>query len=254
MTAPARERDVAEAEQLLAAAQQRGSIPLPQLTDVDLCVFSDAFSTVLDADVWQRWLALGEDERDGLAAQALGFLEFRRLLRRADPTDGADKPEFDIQPKLGLILAARQRPAFVGVCSVPGQLRVGDLRLFGLVDEVHPDPVVLLERSTERGLGAFGRIRQYALATPDAAAGVAVDWVRESVESDPGAGDAPRLIELYRHEEGQSLTGERLSLSSVDSGLLLTHARGADVVCADHPVDQHDLASDVTARLRADRG
>src|SRR5207245_1738725 len=84
-------------------------------------------------------------------------------------------------------------PQLTGICSVPGQLRVGDLRLFGFFDQVHADAFVLLERSTARGLGTFGRIREYVLATVDAAAGLSADWIRASFETDQEAGDKPRL-------------------------------------------------------------
>ncbi|HWE91361.1 MAG TPA: hypothetical protein VG317_18010 [Pseudonocardiaceae bacterium] len=248
------ERDIAEAEQLFAETQDRGTVPLPQLTDVDLCVFSESFFSVLDDEVWQRWLGLAEAERVELAQQALGFLEYRKLLRRIDSAEPGGEPSYNIQPKLGFILGARKQPQFVGICSVPGQLRVGDLRLFGLRDEVHPDPIVLLERSTARGLGSLGRIRQYALATPDAAGGVAADWMRESFESDPGAGAAPRLLEIYWTPENEPLKGERLSVSTLEGQFSLTHTQGTALVCADRLLDQRDLASYLAARLRAARG
>lgn len=243
-----RERDITEARQLLAQAAGRGSIPLPQLTDVDLCVFAASFHSVLEIDVWQRWLALADGERTELTGQAGAFLRHRALLRE-DPHGG----EHLVQPKLAIILNARAHPAFTGICSVPGQLRVGDLRLFGIVDEVHPRPMVLLERTTARGLGGLGRIRQYSLATVEAAAAVTADWVRVSFESDPGAGDRPRLVELYWTSAGRSLTGERLavSLHNGQSGHhVLTHTQGSAPVCVDRPIDVPELAGYVAARLR----
>lgn len=245
----ARERDVGEANQLLVQAQQRGSIRLPELTDTDLCVFSDSFATLADEQVWQTWCQLPEQERDALAATARDFLVHRRLLRPLAPDDRGGE-QFAIQPKLGYILAARQQPGVLGVCSVPGQLRVGDLRMFVLVDETRPDPIVVLERTTARGLAAFGRIREYALATPEAAGCAAADWVRQSLDADPGAAGQPRTIDFYRHFEDEPLTAERFSLDTDDGRLTLTHLRDNAIVAENQPIEQRELAAQVALALR----
>jgi hypothetical protein len=248
-----RERDTAEATALLSQVQERGSIPLPQLTDVDLCVFSDSLFSVMEAEVWDRWMGLPEQDRVALAQRTLSFLEYRKLLRRAEPVTPDADPSFHIQPKLGYILGARKQPQFTGICSVPGQLRVGDLRLFGFFDQVHPDPFVLLERSTARGLGTFGRIREYVLATVNAAAGLSADWIRASFETDHDAGDRPRLLEIYWTPEEQQLHGERFSVRQYQDEFALTHTQGTATLFADRPISRHDLAAYIAPRLRAAR-
>lgn len=248
-----RGRDTAEASELLGQVQERGSTPLPQLTDVDLCVFSESLFSVMEADVWDRWLALPEQDRIALAQRTLSFLEYRKLLRRAEPASPDSGLSFHIQPKLGYILGARKQPQFTGICSVPGQLRVGDLRLFGFFDEVHPDPFVLLERRTARGLGTFGRIREYVLATVDTAAGLSADWIRASFETDTEASNAPRLLEIYWNPEGGQRQGERFSVRQHQDGFALTHTHGTAMVIADQSVTRHDLAAYIAPRLRAAR-
>jgi hypothetical protein len=248
-----RERDTAEATALLDQVQERGSIPLPQLTDVDLCVFSESFFSVMEADVWDRWMGLPEQDRIALAQRTLSFLEYRKLLRRAEPDSPDAELSFRIQPKLGYILGARKQPQFTGICSVPGQLRVGDLRLFGFFDQVHADAFVLLERSTARGLGTFGRIREYVLGTVDAAAGLSADWIRASFETDQEAGDKPRMLEIYWTPEGQQLHGERFSVRKYRDEFALTHTQGTAPVFADRPITRHDLAAYIAPRLRAAR-
>jgi hypothetical protein len=212
-------------------------------------VFSDSFATLADQQVWQTWCQLPERERDTLVATAQDFLVHRRLLRPLAP-DEQGNGRFAIQPKLGYILAARQQPSVLGVCSVPGQLRVGDLRMFALADETRPDPIVVLERTTARGLGTFGRIREYALATPESAGGAAADWVRQSFDTDLGAAAMPRTIDFYRHREDEPLTVERFSLYSGHSRLALTHLRDNMVVSDDRLVDQRELAAQVALALR----
>lgn len=238
-----RERDEAEARQLFAQARHRGCLPLPQLTDLDLCVFADSFFPVLEDDVWRRWMALGDAERTALADRARAFLVRRALLRATGDGDHY------VQPKLAVILTTRGRPAFTGICSVPGRLRADDLRLFGLRDEEH-EPMVLLERGTARGLGEFGQVRQYSLATMPAAAGVTADWLRTSFESDPGAAAQPRMVEVYWVPEGGQLTGERITLSVHDGQYLLTHTQGTAPVCENRPIGWDELAAYLAGRLR----
>jgi hypothetical protein len=246
-----REQDTAEASELLSQVQERGSIPLPQLTDADLCVFSESLFSVMEADVWDRWMGLPEQDRVALAQRTMSFLEYRKLLRRAEPASPDSGMSFHIQPKLGYTLGARKQPQFTGICSVPGQLRVGDLRLFGFFDEVHPDPFVLLERSTARGLGTFGRIREYVLATVETAADLSADWIRASFETDHEAGDAPRLLEIYWTPEGQQLHGERFSVREYQEGFALTHTQGTATLFADRPITRHELTVHIAPRLRA---
>ncbi|HEX3786202.1 MAG TPA: hypothetical protein VHX38_41690 [Pseudonocardiaceae bacterium] len=237
-----RARDVAEARLLFAQARERGSIPLPQLTDLDLCVFRQSFGTLLDEDVWGRWCALDEGQQQVLADQSFGFLEFRRLLRPIDPT--GTNPDYYIQPKLGAILLARQAPTVLGVCSVPGQLRVGDLRMFAFTATEDTEPIVVLERTTARGLGDFGRVRQYVLAIPEAAGGAAADWVRESFAADQGAAGRPRYVTFYRHPDDEAVSGERFSLTPADGGFQLSGSN------ADHVVEQRTFAEYVAHELR----
>jgi hypothetical protein len=240
---------VREAELLLTQSRERGSIPLPQLTDVDLCVFTDSFATLLDKPTWDAWWSMTEEERDALAASAMDFLAFRRLLRPIG-TSADGTRDYQIQPELGYVLAARQSPTVLGVCSVPGQLRVGDLRVFALRDETHSEPCVVLERSTQRVMETFGRVRQYALATADAAGGVVADWVRVSMESDFTSAGLPRFVEFYRHPVGRSLGGERLTLMPMPDGLTMTHTRCDTVMTTDRPMSKRDLAAYVAALLK----
>lgn len=242
-------QEITEAELLLAQARERGSVPLPQLTDTDLCVFTDSFATLLDQPTWDHWWSMPEGERNALAAKAMDFLAYRRLLRPiGQGPDGL--PDYRIQPKLGYILAARQFPSVLGVCSVPGYLRVGDLRLYALRDQTGGDPCVVLERATARVMEQFGRIRQYVLATTDAAGAVIADWVRRSARVDLEAAGLPRLVEFYRHPQGEPLGGERVSLLPMPGGVTMTHTRGDTLIVVDQPMDGRELAVYIAGLLR----
>jgi hypothetical protein len=226
---------------LAEQARRSGRVPLPQLTDVDLCVFADLCAMPPRDEVWRRWQALPPADREALTGRSREFLEYRSLLHRV----GGDlAPGYEVAPKLGFILTARLRPSFLALCCVPGQLRVGDLRLYGQ----HDEQLVLLEHSTARGVGPLGRIREYTLATRRTATAAAADWVRRSFAADPGA---PRLVEVCRLPEGKPPTGERLATTSGPDGLELTHTRGDSVLAAGEVVDQLELAGRVAAALGA---
>lgn len=190
-----RQADVDEAAAIMAMVDAEGGAPLPQLTDTDLCVFSDAFATLLDKDVWTAWLALPDPERVRRAELARGFLVERRLLRLVE--DGST-PEVAIQPKLGYILAARQRPSFVAVCSVPGTAQPSAPHLFGLSDESRSEQCMLAEQVTPRTVPVLGRIREYGLFLPRRAGTFVAGWAAGTLRL-PGNGNESVVVDLYDH-------------------------------------------------------
>jgi hypothetical protein len=100
-------------------------------------------------------------------------------------------------------------------------------------------------------MDSFGRIRQYVLATVDAAGGVTADWMVRSAANDLEAAGLPRLVELYWHPEGQPIGGERVTSQPVPGGFTVTHTRGDTLVTVDQPMDRRALAVYVAGLLRA---
>jgi hypothetical protein len=196
-------------------------------------------------DVWRRWQALPLADRDTLTGRARELLEYRSLLRRVGHEPAT---RYEVAPKLGFILSARLRPSFMAMCCAPGQRTVGDLRLFGVRDETHAEPLVLLEHSTSRRVGALGRIREYTLTTKQTATTAAADWVHRSFAAAPAA---PRLVEVCRLPDGEPPSGERLATTTGPDGVQLTHTRGDSVLAAGEVVDQLELAGRIAAALGA---
>jgi hypothetical protein len=233
-----RRRDSDEAGEILAMVDKLGGAPLPQLTDTDLCVFSDAFATMLDRDVWMAWLALPDEERVRRAELARGFLTHRRLLRAVpDPSASASASAPDgngppgpqqglrIQPKLGFILAARQYPSFLGLCSVPGTRQLSAPHLFGLGDESRsPTPTLLMEQVSDRQLPVLGHVREYGLLLPWRAAKVLASWLAGTLR-DPAHPSC--VLDLFDHSPQGQLHVERVTVRAASSGgtLRVEHTR-----------------------------
>jgi hypothetical protein len=225
-TSDFRQADVDEAAAIMALVDAEGGAPLPQLTDTDLCVFSDAFATLLDKDVWTDWLALPDPERVRRAELARGFLVERRLLRLVE--DGST-PEVAIRPKLGYILAARQRPSFIAVCSVPGTAQPSAPHLFGLSDESRSGQCMLAEQVTPRTVPVLGRIREYGLFLPRRAGTFVAGWAAGTLRL-PGNENESVVVDLYDHPpqaQEDRLAVERMTIrhSSADGTLRVEHIR-----------------------------
>jgi len=259
-----RRRDLDEAAAILAMVDELGGAPLPQLTDTDLCVFSDTLATVLDSDVWNAWLALPDEDRVRLADLARDFLVSRRLLRVAPvPSTSGDGSGMHqglrIQPKLAFILAARQSPSFVGICSVPGVAQPSAPRLFGIADETRTTPTLLMEQVSERQVPAFGHIRDYGLLLPERAAKVLATWMAGTLR-DPA--HPACVLALFTHPANsahpadapeQPPTVERLTVrgSSGGSPLRLEHLRSDGTYVQRAGLDEPALAALIAPALAA---
>lgn len=231
-----RQADVAEAQQLLAAAQRDGAVPLPELIAVDLCALGASQQSMFDEQVWRTWVALPDSVRDEWAEASRTGLARRRLLDPPASADGADDVLVSrIAPALALIMAARSRPAFIAVGSIAGDQR-GAPRVYGIADTVCGLRAVLVEHaSVERiGLGTGERLTlppaadraragdlhqlyQYLLVSPERAVRVLSAWLTTSPSSgnvDPAA----RIVDVFRHPEGADLTRDRLSVTADPSG------------------------------------
>jgi hypothetical protein len=255
MTDP-RQPDVDQARRLLAAAEQEGVALLPELLAVDLCVLGAALQAVFDEPVWRSWLALDDATREGFVLDALNGLAHRRLI---DPPDGQDVAALRVHAPLGLIMAARSRPAFVAVCSI-GEVQRGAPRMYGIAEHGQGLRAVLAEQvSAERiGLGTghrerlcpaedlaragdLNQIYKYALMSPGQAVQVLAGWLHP--EGGRGA-PAPRRLDLYHRREGQPLTREQVTVMAGAGGDHIHHV-AADGVPRNPHQDLSALLADL---------
>jgi hypothetical protein len=68
-------------DSLAAAAERDGMVPLPALSQAELCALGAAGKGLVCQRTWAWWTGLGEDTRADLATSSLELLAVRRLIR-----------------------------------------------------------------------------------------------------------------------------------------------------------------------------
>jgi hypothetical protein len=170
----AAERTVA-ARKLIETARSDGIVSLGVLGGMDLCILGGPKHPVFWEAVTKAWLNLGDHARKKLIEDRTADMVDRGLLIKNSPAGHA----YALSPNLGVVLAARCRPAFVVTASAGPHLR--PLCLFALGDRAEPMRGLVVEApislpDTDRKypnykkLGPLGWLYSYALLTPDAAA------------------------------------------------------------------------------------
>jgi hypothetical protein len=191
-------------DSLVAAAGRDGTVPLPALSQAELCALGAAGKGLVCQRTWAWWTGLGEDERAGLTASAVELLAVRGLIR---PGDGP-VPAVPAAA-LAVILTARLQPEPAVVCQVPGQDAAFCPRFFGMSAEGARPSMLVRETLTGQhaGIGEFGMLLRYALVTPNAAAWDLVGWARSAASV---AGARPPVIDIYGHDGPGRLRRGRL--------------------------------------------
>jgi len=92
-------------DSLAAAAERDGTVPLPTLSQAELCALGGAGKGLVCQRTWAWWTGLGEDKRDNLTVSALELLAVRGLIRSGDGS-------VPVVPAAGLavILTTRLQP------------------------------------------------------------------------------------------------------------------------------------------------
>jgi hypothetical protein len=200
-------------DSLAAAAERDGTVPLPALSQAELCALGAAGKGLVCQRTWTWWTGLGEDERAGLTVSALELLAVRGLIR---PGDGSAPAV----PSAGLavILTARLRPEPVVVCQAPGHDAAFCLRFFGMTAEGPEVRVLVRETLTENPAGPtdqpeFGTLLRYALVTPDATARQLAGWADSMART---AGAEPSVIDVFGHYGSGRLRRSRLWVHPAD--------------------------------------
>ena len=153
--------------QLVAAAERDGAVPLPALSQAELCVLGAAGSSLVCARTWAWWTGLAERKQADLALRSLELLAVRGLIVPEGGRDGGTAAD----PALSIVLAARARPEPAVACQVPGQEASFQPRLFGLSQPGRGLRVLVRETLTGHpagpdGRAEFGTACRYALLTP----------------------------------------------------------------------------------------
>lgn len=179
-----------DAARHLITRAQAEMVDLVTVSALDLCVLDGPRQPLFEERVAHAWVKLGERERRKVMTEVTASMVQRGLLIEDNPNPGASHPDvrsYSLQPQLGLMLAARCRPAFVVVAVGEGP-GLRPLNLFALGDQSEPLQGFVAEVPTElppkqaagypgaRKLGPLGWIYRYVLTSPASAAEILARW------------------------------------------------------------------------------
>jgi len=219
----------AEARELIDRAQS-DDVLLTLLTAMDLCVLGGPRQVLFDEAPARKWRTMRRRARKKVPAAIIDDLVDRGLLIRqapavpfAAPGGGRDPglADYVFAPRLGLVMAARSRPAVAVTCeqeNVPSRYP----RCYALGDEHDPVRAVVLETPQGpppgdfpylRKLGPLGWFYRYDLISRASAADFLARWSRLRSKRHP---HASRLVTLLRSDQGQLLTVQTLAVRSDD--------------------------------------
>jgi hypothetical protein len=177
-----------QAARNLIAQAQDALVDLVMVTALELCSLGGPAHPLFDEIPVRDWTRLGRQQRRQVTEQATQGLVRRGLLVDTTSRTNPEQPieTCALKPELGLVLAARRRPAFV-VTAQAEDHTLRTLRLFALGDEAEPAQSFVLEApglplnpgrhfSEAGNLGPLGWLYRYVLVSRDMAADNLAQW------------------------------------------------------------------------------
>lgn len=229
--------DVAEAEWLFAEAEAKGVTPLPTLSAAELWVLCGTDQVLAAPSEVRWWTGLSDPEREKLTAAILDLLTYRELLRPADGEHADHGPEgtagLPMAPELAMIVAARQYPAVVALAKDADGSAEGAPRMYGLAQDGQPTRALVGEFISARKTNAprpFGPLHVSSLMSPRHAGHVLAVWATaaDTSRSAPwkrSRKDRPRIVDIYQHPEGETLTCDRVTVAATEDQHTVTRQR-----------------------------
>jgi hypothetical protein len=213
----------AEAARTLIARAQDGLVDLAIVTALELCSLGGPAYPLFDEMPTRAWTSLGRPQRRQVMDQATQGLVRRGLLIDNTSQTTPEQPiaTCALKPELGLVLAARRRPAFVVIVQAEDH-NPRTVRLFALGDETGPVQGFVLEepglpQNPERhfaevgNLGPLGWFYRYVLVSRDMAADALAQWtVFPPVR--PGGSASVGWLVSARYPDRKNPAGYRLRI------------------------------------------
>lgn len=255
--------DADEAQRLLTQADTGGVAPLPPLTAAELWVLCGTAQVLADEAEFGWWSRKTEDQRRAMAASIPDLLRERSLVRPTDATWEAVVPaRLPMTPALAMIVAARQGPSVVAVGIRADGSSNGTPRMFGLAYDGQPLRAVVGEYIADPMAKPYGAVlgpeHKFSLLSPGRAGHVLAVWaatsgrrlgVRGRVSGSRSG--RTRVISVFRHQDGQMQTCERVSVAGASEPFDVSRERtGAEPQLAT-PCTRDELARLLTQILTA---
>jgi hypothetical protein len=211
----------AAARQLLDQLGEKGFVDLTVLAGADLCVLGGPKHPLFWEPLARAWLEKSPQDLERLTQARTASMVERGLLipdlTAPDPT--APGSVHSLDPRLGIALVARTRPAFaITVHFTPA---IPPLSLFALGDEEVPVRGIVVESpggnpaapdEPPKG-GPLGVVFYYLLVTPGNAADFLAKWtIRPTPAKRPFRGQPPRIVSLFRPASEPGSVGWHLAV------------------------------------------
>ena len=257
-----RAADVAEAERLLAQAQASGAVRLPALTTAELWVLCGLGQVLAAEAEARRWAGLPEPDRKQLTGAVLEFLTRRGLLRPGGPPQPAapDRPGgLLVSAALGMIVAARRFPTTVVIATEADGSAAGAPRMYGAGDAGGIPQAMIGEHVSGKVIRHFGPVHYFSLLSPARAGHVLALWATRAGDGNRperlAADRRPRSVDVYAYRAGRVTGRDRVTVSRVSDGHVMTRQRPGTVAAPQPPVrcELAGLASQLTRMLALDQ-
>jgi hypothetical protein len=226
-----------EAARNLVDRAQNGLVDLVIVTALELCSLGSPARPLFDEMPARAWTRLGRRQRGQAMDQATQGLVRRGLLVDTTSRTSPEQPigTCAAKPELGLVLAARRRPAFAVIVQAEDD-NPRPLRLFALADEAEPVRGFVLEApglplnperhfAKVRKLGPLGWFYRYVLVSRDMAADILAHWT-VSPSCRPGAPASSGWLLSAWHPDRKSPPGYRLRIRGDGTRACLDGAPG----------------------------
>jgi hypothetical protein len=234
----------------LIAQAQVDVVDLVTLSALELCVLDGPRHPVFEQRVAQAWTRVTERRRRKVTEEVTAGLVRRGLLIDGAPLRPTVQAggSYSFKPELGLMLAARCRPAFV-VLAKGDRDDLRPLSLFALGDQADPTQAIVAELPTAlppdraahypdtRKLGPLGWIYRYVLVSMTNAADLLARWTITPPAQPGDAVPVPYLVSAYRPDR-QDPAGCHLRVRGAGTRAVVDGPGIVSAQPAQHDLDQ----------------
>ena len=213
-----------EAVRHLIDQAQTASVELVTVSALELCVLGGPEHPLFEEAAAQAWMGLGNRQRKKLIDSVTEGMIERGLLVGNSPGTGLPQPvgNYSLQPELGVMLAARCRPAVI-IVTERAAANTRTPRFFALGDQTDPVRAVVAEVPTDlpadiagnfpnvRKLGPLGWFYRYVLLPRDTAAQALAELTIAPARQSGDVASTGWVVSAY-HPGRQNPSGYRLRI------------------------------------------
>ena len=156
---------------------------------------------------------------------------------------------------LGMIVAARRFPTTVVIATEADGSAAGAPRMYGAGDAGGIPQAMIGEHVSGKVIRHFGPVHYFSLLSPARAGHVLALWATRAGDGNrrerPAADRSPRSVDAYAYRDGRVTGRDRVTVSGISDGHVMTRQRPGTDVAPGPPVrcELVGLASQLTRML-----